>query len=1397
MALYSLCLKAQTITGELRKWHKIELSFDIGKNITETNNTFRNHRLDVVFKSPSGNSYRVPGFFAADGNAENSNATSGSIFKAILRPNEIGIWTYELLYYEGNNVALSTVNTLPSPTRRITGDIGTISRSNKTGVDLRAKGRLLPISNGNNNQKRYLRFSETGEYFLKLGPDSPENILHYHEFDSEGGGGNNDEHRFTPHVSDFKNGDPTWDGGKGRGIIGALNYLRNEKMNSFSMSLFGGDDRSVSPWLRGDSQFNQNKFIYDISKLAQWEVVFDHAEEQGLMMHYKLSESENSDRITGDIMRIFYREMVARFGHHLAIEWNISEEYGGPDGIISGSNDPLPKINWLADIDPWQNHRVLHTYPGRHNKIYNYLLSNNAKLTGASIQTSNNIRDGYNGDSGILTWINNSRENGIPWAVASDEQNSGRDGVFTNADINNKQVDSKRARVHVLWKTLIAGGIGVMWYGGSQGDFRTENFDRFSTLFNWTRIAIIDFFKKYNLNVWKMSNKDNLVSGSANCLAEEGKSYIILLENGGSTNLNLNRQSGNYTVKWFDPRNGGDLRDGNIRSISGGGNRSIGNPPSNANLDWVALITNEPITSLPVVSNPTPPTTNENCDFDFEEKNNIVVIETENLNTTGTSWEIKSDRDGFSGSSFIEWLGNDSFGTPGNGIITTKIRINSPGKYEFRWRSRVGKGNNSTEHNDSWLRFPDASDFYAERDTNRIFPKGSGKSPNPAGAGSNGWFKVYLSSSTDWTWVTSTSDFDAHRIFAEFDTAGIYTMEISGRSKNHLIDRVVLFKNGVTNPQGLNREETICSGKNNPTPPVTPPTTGNCNNSSILDAISDFTNRNITGFSSAYVDNDRNAVGINAAQFKNVFAAATTTFNGITGTYNLKLNTLTELDGESEYRISINGVTQREVFQNPRIFGTGSPDYTPASNIWENIALNNGDEIRVEFNSVTNGEIAEGNGTAFSRGRWVSIEINCSNTPSAPTPPAVPTPPTSPTTSNCNENITVTVDQDAYLQNDTAFNNTELRVESGKRETYLKFRIPNTPGVLTSVKLQLSVGSDSGSGIIEIIKGTSNNWNEANISSTNRPQGTAVIGSLNSNYNLNTAYEWELSDITPNQTISLIVRQTNGNDVSFVSKEGGAKAPKLILTYSCSTPTPTVPSLDLSEQLIVDGAYYIGSTTSNQRLVSRPNDDDKTYMTNPSNRGIQKWIFTHQGDNVYTIKNQATEGFLEVPFAKCANNEQVATYTSALGDHQKWKISVNNSGNFILKPLHCLTQSLDRNFGRLNTNVITYSFNINNNNQKWEIIPVGARFDTTNSANLNTDILLFPNPTSEKVNIINLTIGQHITINNLTGKKLYETIAKSEEVSIPVFSFATGLYIVTILNKDSSDVISVEKLFIN
>lgn len=184
----------------------------------------------------------------------------------------------------------------------------------------------------------------------------------------------------------------------------------------------------------------------------------------------------------------------------------------------------------------------------------------------------------------------------------------------------------------------------------------------------------------------------------------------------------------------------------------------------------------------------------EGTELLFTENDSFLLIEFENAEFEG-DWVLVRDLSNATGQGYMLWKGENSFGTPGNGLAKYNLQINTPGTYRFIWRSAVKEGDNGTEANDSWLRFADADDFYGEKGNGSIvYPKGTGKTPNPEGASADGWFKVYRSGNDlDFKWQARTSDNDAHDIFVRFDDAGTYTMEISGRSKGHAIDKFLLF----------------------------------------------------------------------------------------------------------------------------------------------------------------------------------------------------------------------------------------------------------------------------------------------------------------------------------------------------------------------------------------------------------------------------------------------------------------------------------------------------------------------------------------------------------------------------------------------------------------------------
>jgi hypothetical protein len=75
-------------------------------------------------------------------------------------------------------------------------------------------------------------------------------------------------------------------------------------------------------------------------------------------------------------------------------------------------------------------------------------------------------------------------------------------------------------------------------------------------------------------------------------LGKEGQLYVVYLKSGGSANIGVSADA-TYSVKWYDPRNGGALQTGSVTSFSGTGTKSLGNPPHSSTEDWVALVKKE------------------------------------------------------------------------------------------------------------------------------------------------------------------------------------------------------------------------------------------------------------------------------------------------------------------------------------------------------------------------------------------------------------------------------------------------------------------------------------------------------------------------------------------------------------------------------------------------------------------------------------------------------------------------------------------------------------------------------------------------------------------------------------------------------------------------------------
>ena len=580
------------ISGELKTWHKITITFK-GPLTSEydTVNPFTDYRLDVEF-SNGDQKYMVPGYYAADGNAAETSARSGDKWRVHFSPPAEGSWTYTASFLKGRNIAISD-DISRGEKCYFNGSAGTIiiQKTDKTKPDFRSKGRLQY------NGTHFLRFAGTGEPFLKGGTDSPENFLGYKEFDGTYYGGSNQTrsgeaapnsglHMYIPHTGDWKEGDPQWKNGRGKGIIGALNYLSSKGMNSFyflTLNILGdGDD--VWPYTDRNERYR-----FDCSKLDQWEIVFEHADKLGIMKHFVLQETENECLLDCgylDVQRKLYlRELVARFSHNLGITWNLGEEHHATDWSPYGQTyqDTKKMADYLRETDPYDNFIVIHTHSAPQQRIKDmtaYLGFRNAE--GPSVQCGN-VNEIH---EDAKYWISRSAESSHPWVVCLDEIGPSWKGALP--DEFDPVHDTIRYKA--LWGNLMAGGAGVEWYFGYKyphSDLSCEDWRSRDKLWDQTGTAI-DFFHLY-LPFTEMTNADGITKTTEDyCLAKAGEIYAIYLPEGGTTEILLD--PGIYGIKWFNPRSGGDLMTGTTEKVTGIGFARIGFPPEDPGKDWVCLI---------------------------------------------------------------------------------------------------------------------------------------------------------------------------------------------------------------------------------------------------------------------------------------------------------------------------------------------------------------------------------------------------------------------------------------------------------------------------------------------------------------------------------------------------------------------------------------------------------------------------------------------------------------------------------------------------------------------------------------------------------------------------------------------------------------------------------------
>ncbi|MEM1424060.1 MAG: DUF5060 domain-containing protein [Planctomycetota bacterium] len=584
------------VTGELRAWHRVGLEFQ-GPFVSETHapSPFLEYRMDVTF-TDGVRTFVVPGFFAADGDALDTGATSGDRWRVYFAPPSAGQWDYAVSFRRGAEIAVSDDPIAGTPVA-FDGASGTltIAPTDKERPDFRADGRLLY------DGTHYLRFEGSGRYWAKGGVDSPENWLGYTGFDNtfDGGAGPNTPdglHAFPTHVMDWNPGDPDWDrnhppgANDGRAIIGALNYLHSTGVNSiyFLPMNIGGDGKDTWPYVgpinpNGGASNDNTRF--DVSKLEQWEVVFGHAQTLGLHLHFVLNEAETpnkrelDDATVGVERLVFYRELAARFGHHNALQWNVCEEFNLNLNI--GSAEALNWARAISEADPYGHPVTVHNAgngvsPG--GAWAPFIAQPDIDLT--SLQDARQT-DGWS--DAVEEFRAATAAAGRPIPSMIDEPGSPTRDFAGDFDDFRKSI---------VWPILLSGG-GGEWFINDR-DQSLEDFREFDQI--WTETGRALRFLEL-VPFWLMEPDDAVVVNATGgfdgpqAFAQVGGVYALYLPAGGTgVALDLGSSDAAYRVRWFDPRADRPLLDGSVTAITGPGLRAIGDAPDTPSEDWAVLI---------------------------------------------------------------------------------------------------------------------------------------------------------------------------------------------------------------------------------------------------------------------------------------------------------------------------------------------------------------------------------------------------------------------------------------------------------------------------------------------------------------------------------------------------------------------------------------------------------------------------------------------------------------------------------------------------------------------------------------------------------------------------------------------------------------------------------------
>ncbi len=281
----------------------------------------------------------------------------------------------------------------------------------------------------------------------------------------------------------------------------------------------------------------------------------------------------------GTERRLYYRELIARFGHYLALEWNLCEEYNlqfnfGPERVRAFAG-------YIQQLDPYDHPITVHSAGDPLEKLRFTFGDKRFGLTSVQLNqhpihlVTESIREA-------------TAASGRPLPISLDEFTVDRGQDRSHIPVD----DADGQRKEKLWPTYLSGGMIEFIL---EDLLRTDSFKTPQREALWNYVWYARRFMQQHLPFWEMAPADELISNAgtiplgtgrgqsirlgAQVFAKPGEVYAVYLPIANPSGaFDLSNTSGQFSLRWYNPRSGEFV--GEPHWLDGGNSVQLGAPAS-------------------------------------------------------------------------------------------------------------------------------------------------------------------------------------------------------------------------------------------------------------------------------------------------------------------------------------------------------------------------------------------------------------------------------------------------------------------------------------------------------------------------------------------------------------------------------------------------------------------------------------------------------------------------------------------------------------------------------------------------------------------------------------------------------------------------------------------------